>query len=58
MTDIIKQMCDRKLVCSMAEARRLIAQKAVKVNEEVITENKEVPEDCTIKIGKKICSNL
>ena len=51
--NIVKALCQTKLVLSMAEARRSLAIGGVTVNGEKAMVDTEVHKNDTIKIGKK-----
>lgn len=51
--DIINIIASTGLAGSKSEARRLLSQGAVKLNNEKITENMQIDEECILQVGKK-----
>ncbi len=54
MVKLTQELFNRQVIKSMAEGRRLISMKAVKVNNELVDEDKEIDEESIIKVGRKI----
>ena len=55
MVRLIKELCNHKIVASMAEGRRLVSQGAIIVNDKKASSDQEVNSGDIVKIGKKKC---
>lgn len=59
MGNILKTLANNKIICSMAEGRRLLRENAIKINGETVSENTELGAgEHVISIGKKRIFNL